>query len=47
LGLFLAINGKRLRAKPVDAIHIVVALAAGELDEVELAQWIRLHMKNR
>jgi len=47
LGLFLAINGKRLRAKQLDAIHVILALAAGELSEDELATWIKLHMKNR
>lgn len=47
LGLFLAINGKRLRAKPLDAIHAILGLAAGELEEAELAKWIQLHMKNR
>ena len=47
LGLFLAINGKHLRAKQVDAIHVILALAAGELSEKELASWIKLHMRNR
>ena len=47
LGLLLAINGKHLRAKQVDAIHVILALAAGELSETELAKWIKLHMKNQ
>ena len=47
LGLFLAINGKHLRAKQVDAILNILALAAGELSEPELAKWIKLHMKSR
>ena len=47
MGLFLAINGKRLRAKQVDAIHVILALAAGELPEAELTTWIKLHVKNR
>ena len=47
MGLFLTINGKRLRAKQVDAIHVILALAAGELPEAELATWIKLHVKNR
>jgi len=47
MGLFLTINGKRLRAKQVDAIHVILALAAGELPDAELATWIKLHVKNR
>ena len=43
VGLFLAINGKSLRAEQVDAIRIVLALAAGSLDEAGLADWIRDH----
>jgi len=43
VGLFLAINGKSLRAEQVDAIRIVLALAAGSLDEAGLAVWIRDH----
>jgi death-on-curing protein len=41
LGLFLAINGKRLRAPQLDAIRTMLALAAGQLSEAELAEWIR------
>jgi death-on-curing protein len=43
IGLFLALNGKRLRADPVDAIQTMLALAAGTLDENGLAGWIRRH----
>jgi len=47
IGLFLAINGKRLRADQVDAIQTILALAAGSLDETGLAKWIdaNLHSK--
>jgi death-on-curing protein len=45
IGLFLAINGRRLTASQVDAIETVLALAAGRLDEIGLAAWIRLHAK--
>jgi death-on-curing protein len=41
IGLFLAINGKRLRADQADAIHTILNLAAGGLSETELAHWIR------
>lgn len=41
LGLFLAINGKPLQADPLDAIRTVLDLAAGNLGEADLAEWIR------
>jgi death-on-curing protein len=45
IGLFLAINGKRLRADQVDAINTMLGLAAGALAELALADWIRLQIK--
>lgn len=39
--LFLADNGYRLRFGTQDAIQTVEALAAGTLDEKELADWFR------
>lgn len=47
VGLFLAINGKRLRADPIDAIQMVMALAAGDLDEAGLAQWINANLRSK
>jgi death on curing protein len=44
IGLFLAINGKRLRAEQPDAIRKILGLAAGEVEEPELANWIRTHI---
>lgn len=44
IGLFLAVNGKRLEADPLDAIRTIVALAAGELSETDLARWIATNM---
>lgn len=41
VGLFLGLNGYRLSASPVDAIKAILALASGDLSEVELAGWIR------
>jgi death on curing protein len=41
IGLFLAINGRRLVANQVDAIQTILAVAAGELDEKALAAWIQ------
>lgn len=45
IGLFLAINDRRLRAEQVDAINTVLAVAAGSLDEQALTSWIRKHSK--
>lgn len=44
LGLFLALNGKPLRADPVDAIHIILGLAAGDISEQQLAHWVAIHI---
>jgi death-on-curing protein len=43
LGLFLHVNGYELTASQVEAIHVMLALAAGEMGEAELAHWIRVH----
>jgi death on curing protein len=42
--LFLRINDVQIAFEPRDAIQIVLALAAGELSEEELADWFRTHM---
>jgi death-on-curing protein len=47
LGLFLHVNGYELTASQVDAIYVMLALAAGDIDEAELAQWIHLHCRPR
>ena len=47
LGLFLGINGCRLHATQADATLTVLAVAAGELSEAGLADWIRSHIKPR
>ena len=39
--LFLRLNGQALSFAPREAIDIVLALAAGELSEDELADWFR------
>lgn len=41
VGLFLALNGRRLTASPPDATLMMFALAAGEIDEEDLARWLR------
>lgn len=42
--LFLALNGHAIRFSPKAAIDTVLALAAGELSEEELADWFRQHL---
>ncbi len=39
--LFLALNGVKIAFAPEDAIRAMLALAAGELTEDELADWFR------
>ena len=41
---FLALNGYALRASDAELVVAMVALAAGELSEAELADWFRVHM---
>jgi death on curing protein len=45
IGLFLSINGHKLIAGQVDAIRTMLAVAAGELDEANLAQWIKANSR--
>lgn len=47
IGVFLAINGHRLTASPLDAIRMMLAVAAGELGEGDLSQWIAHNMAVR
>lgn len=41
IGIFLAINGYALKARQVDAIETITSLAAGAIEEKEIAAWIR------
>jgi death on curing protein len=41
---FLRINGLQFEARPLDVIETVLALAAGDLPEDELADWLRQHL---
>lgn len=43
--LFLALNGVRLLFEREEAIETMLALAAGELSEEELADWFRERLK--
>lgn len=39
--LFLALNGRPLRAEKVDAIQTMLSVAAGDMDIAAFAEWIR------
>lgn len=41
---FLLLNGAELSATDAECVLTVLALAAGELDEAALADWIRRHI---
>ena len=45
IGLFLALNGFILEVEPSVAVNTMLALAAGNLDEVELTKWISVHIQ--
>lgn len=40
VAVFLALNGRRFDPDEADEVQAIVSLAAGELDEDALAQWI-------
>lgn len=46
-GLFLHLNGYRLRVSQADATLTMFAAAAGEMDEASLADWLRRHCVKR
>lgn len=47
VGLFLALNGKRLVATQAEATLTMFAVAAGTLEERAFAQWLREHTQDR
>ncbi len=47
VGLFLGLNGFRLTADKADATRMMMGVAAGEIDEATLGEWIRSHMSPR
>jgi death on curing protein len=47
VGLFLALNRRRLTAPQADAVRMIFGLAGGEIDERVLATWIREHSTRR
>ena len=44
-GLFLHLNGYRLRASQAHATAAIMAVAAGDMSEAELAAWLRGHVQ--
>jgi death on curing protein len=42
--LFLGLNGYDFNASDEDCILTILALAAGEMEEAQLAAWVRAHM---
>jgi len=47
VGLFLALNGRRLVATQAEATMTMLAVAAGSLDEPAFAAWLRSHTQAR
>ena len=47
IGLFLFLNGRRLTASQAEATLTMLSVAAGEVDEPMLAQWLRTHATQR
>ena len=47
VGLFLFLNGQRLKVTQADATVMVLALAASEIDEAVFANWIRSNNQPR
>ena len=47
MGLFLFLNGHRLTATQADATVTMLAVAAGEIDEAMLSDWIRRNLAKR
>ena len=47
VGLFLKLNGFNLRAPQIDTFQTILKLAAGSLEEVELADWLEANITPR
>ncbi|MEO6118644.1 MAG: type II toxin-antitoxin system death-on-curing family toxin [Methylotenera sp.] len=47
VGLFLGLNGYKLKASQVDATLTMLAVASGDLNEADFASWIRLNSVSR
>lgn len=47
MAIFLGLNGREIEAPEEEVVTVMVALAAGELGEEELASWLRSRMVER
>ena len=47
VGVFLSLNGWRLKATAADATLAMLAVAAGQMDETAFAHWLRQHSRLR
>jgi death on curing protein len=45
--VFLGLNGLRVDAEEPEVVRVILALAAGELQEAGLAEWLRKHTASR
>jgi death-on-curing protein len=45
--LFLYLNGYRIEASDADKVMIMLKVAAGQIDETTLANWLREHAMSR
>jgi death on curing protein len=45
--VFLGLNGLRIDAEEPEVVRIILALAAGELQERDLVEWLRQHTASR
>lgn len=45
MAVFLDINGWSLEAAEPDVVRVMLAVAAGELSEDELGDWVRTHLQ--
>jgi len=45
LTIFLALNGHRLEVGTEQAVGLMLGVAAGELDEAAVAEWLRQHLE--
>lgn len=45
--LFIELNGYRLAAEDADCVRIMLAIAAGEIEEAAFAAWLRARMASR
>jgi death on curing protein len=47
MAVFLGLNGKDITATEPEVVQVMTALAAGKLNEPDLATWIRTHITKR